>query len=300
MRRSPEILHLDLDGAWPAFGDVPVRDLREWGPRLRFSAPPRVVEEFDRALGGELPPFLVYGSGDFHHLSALWVRRRPELTTLISFDNHPDWDVRPPRWGCGGWVNRALDRPQVRKVSLWGCGNFECWWPARLFGNWRAEKSSRLEVHPWADGRPARDQARRGAILRENWREKFAEFVRQLGATPVYVTIDLDCLREETAATNWENGRFTVEDLLWALGLLGEGNRIQAGDICGAWSPASFARRKQRFASEMDHPKLPPRSLEETWRVNLPTLARLLPALTHRNQNHAERDDEGPEQKLRR
>ena len=99
-----------------------------------------------------------------------------EPFVLVSFDNHPDWDVRPPRWGCGGWVNRALELPHVKKVSVWGCGNFECWWPGRLFGNRRAEREGRLEVHPWADGRPRADQNRRGAILRANWREHFARF----------------------------------------------------------------------------------------------------------------------------
>ncbi|MBA3962241.1 MAG: hypothetical protein H0X40_10100 [Chthoniobacterales bacterium] len=271
-------IHLDLDGAWPADLGMPTRDLRAWGPRLRFSAPAREIAAFDRELGQALPPFLVYGSGDFHHLTALWIRRQKRLTTVVSFDNHPDWDLRPPRWCCGGWVNRALEWPQVEKVSVWGCGNFECWWPARIFGNNRAELAGRLEVHPWADDRSRRDRKRCGAILRENWREKFSDFVRQLGATQVYVTIDLDCLRVEEAATNWENGRFSLEDVAWALGGLGS-SRIAAGDICGAWSPATYARRKQRFAAQMDHPKLPPRDPAEMRRTNAAALQRLLPLL---------------------
>ena len=276
IQRADEVLHLDLDGAWPADVGLPTRDLREWGPRLRFSAPPREIASFDRALGETLPPFLVYGSGDFHHLTALWLRRQKRLTTVVSFDNHPDWDVRPPRWGCGSWVNRALEWPQVEKVSVWGCGNFECWWPARIFGNNRAERTGRLEVHPWADDRSGKDRARRGAILRDNWREKFSEFVRQLGPARVYVTVDLDCLRAEDAATNWESGRFGVEDVAWAIALLGGRDRIVAGDICGAWSPATYARRKQRFASEMDHPKLPLRDPAEMQRTNLAALRRIL------------------------
>lgn len=285
---TADLLHLNLDDAWSAELALPTRDLREWGPRLRFSAPPREIAAFDRALPKKLPPLLVYGSGDFHHLSALWVKRQPRLTTVVSFDNHPDWDVRPPRWGCGSWVNRALEGPQVEKVSVWGCGNFECWWPGRIFGNNRAERAGRLDVHPWADDRSAKERERRGAILRGNWREKFSTFVRQLAGAPVYVTIDLDCLRAEDAATNWESGRFETDDIVWALEQLG--SSIGAGDICGAWSPAVYARRKQRFASEMDHPKLPPRDPQETQCKNLATLRRLLPALTQRNQNHAEAD----------
>lgn len=269
-------LHLNLDDAWSFDPPRSTLDLRAWGPRLRFSAPPREIERFDREIGDVLPPFLIYGSGDFHHLTALWIRRHPELRTIVSFDNHPDWDRRPPRWACGGWVNRALELPHVEKVSVWGCGNFECWWPMRIFGNERAEREGRLEVHPWADERSASEQNRRGAIRRENWRELFAAFVRHLGSARVYVTIDLDCLRSEDAVTNWESGRFTIDDLVWALGLLGEGNRIGAGDICGAWSPPVYARWKQRLAATFDHPKLPERDPLIVRQINTAALHRLL------------------------
>jgi arginase family enzyme len=199
---------------------------------------------------------------------------------VVSFDNHPAWDVRPPKWGCGGWVNRALELPHVRHVSVWGCGNFECWWPHQLFGNRRAERAGILEVHPWADGRPAKDRQRRGAILRETWRRPFERFVKNLGGADVYVTIDLDCLRAEDAVTNWESGRFTIVDLAWALQTLRDNCRIVAGDICGAYSEPSYARWKQKFVSEMDHPKLPRPSADEIRGINFATLEKLWRALT--------------------
>jgi arginase family enzyme len=264
-------IHLNLDNAWP--GDaVPfgTRNFTSWGPQLRFSAPARVIEEFYREAQKELAPFVLYGSGDFHHLTALWVRRVAEPFVLLSFDNHPDWDIRPPRWCCGSWVNRALELPQVEKVSVWGCGNFECWWPGRLFGNRRAEREGRLEIYRWAEGRPQANQDRLGAILRANWRERFAEFVQTLGESNLYLTIDLDCLRAEDAITNWENGRFTLDDLGWALTRLRESQaKIVGGDICGAFSTPSYARRGQRFIAEMDHPKLPIPDLEMARKTNL-------------------------------
>ena len=72
-----------------------------------------------------------------------------------------------------------------RKVRVWGCGNFECWWPAQLFGTRAAERRGTVEVHPWADVRPPRDQKRRGAILRTTWRERFGEFGRALDRVAV-------------------------------------------------------------------------------------------------------------------
>jgi hypothetical protein len=175
MHFSSSGLHLNLDDAWQdePLG-LPIVDVRNWGPQLRFSAPPRLVAEFYRDHETHLAsPFLLYGSGDFHYLTALRLRCVARPIVVVSFDNHPDWDVRPPKWGCGGWVNRALELPHVRQVSVWGCGNFECWWPHQIFGNRRAERAGILEVHPWADDRPVKDRQRQGAILRDNWRERF-------------------------------------------------------------------------------------------------------------------------------
>ena len=274
-------LHLNLDNAWPAFAlPFETLDATAWGPQLRFSAPSRLIEEFYHEAPKE--PFILFGSGDFHHLTALWVRQVAEPFVLISIDNHPDWDVRPPRWGCGGWVNRALELPRVKKVSVWGCGNFECWWPGQLFGNRRAEREGKLEVHPWADDRPPSDQNRRGAILRRNWRERFAEFVEGLGGSNLYLTIDLDCLRAEEAVTNWESGRFTLEDVAWALTQLRTSKgKIVGGDICGAFSPPVYARRKQRFVAGIDHPKLPVVDMEMARKINLNAFEALWPILTH-------------------
>jgi arginase family enzyme len=278
-------LHLNLDDAWQGEPlGLPVIDARAWGPRLRFSAPSRLIEQFYREHATNLgAPFLLYGSGDFHHLTALRPRRIPEPIVLVSFDNHPDWAVGPAKWACGGWVNRALEVPNVRRVSVWGCGNFECWWPHQIFGNRRAERAGVLEVHPWADDRSAKDRERRGAILHENWREHFEQFLGTVSGENVYVTIDIDCLRASEAVTNWEAGRFTIADLEWALGKLREFSQIIGGDICGAYSPPSYARFKQRFAADFDHPKiqLPPAdqirainfaALEKLWRLLTGTL----------------------------
>jgi arginase family enzyme len=281
MNHSPAALHLNLDEAWlnEPLG-LPVVDARSWGPQLRFSAPPRFVAKFYREHETHLAaPFLLYGSGDFHYVTALRLRRVAGPVVVVSFDNHPDWDVRPPKWGCGGWVNRALELLQVSHVAVWGCGNFECWWPHQIFGNRRAERIGILEVHPWAEDRPARDRQRRGAILRENWREHYEQFLKSTVGEHVYVTIDLDCLRAEEAVTNWESGRFTIADLQWALGRLHDSCRIVGGDICGAYSSPKYARWKQRFAAEFDHPKFARPTVEETQKLNFTTLEKLWPLL---------------------
>jgi arginase family enzyme len=274
-------LHLNLDDAWrdEALG-LPVIDARTWGPRLRFSAPPRLVAEFYREHEANLAsPFLLYGSGDFHYLTALRLRRFAGPIVLLSFDNHPDWDVRPPKWGCGGWVNRALELSNVRHVSVWGCGNFECWWPHQIFGNRRAERAGVLDVHPWADDHPAKDRERRGAILRDNWHDHFEQLLETAGGKNVYITIDLDCLNASEAVTNWEAGRFTIADLEWAVRKLRESSQVIGGDICGAYSAPNYARFKQRFAAEFDHPKIQLPAPDRIHQINLASLERLWPLL---------------------
>lgn len=246
---------------------------------MRFSAPPRVVENFYREISERLAPFVLYGSGDFHYLTALWLRRVAEPFVLVSFDNHPDCAITPPKWACGGWINRALELPNVQHVAIWGCGSFECWWPHNILGNRRAQRDGRLEIHPWADDRPMEDRQRPGAISRQNWRDQFQKFAPSLRDKNLYVTIDLDCLNADTAATNWENGRFEVDDVLWALGKLREQARIVGGDICGVYSGPKYARWKQKFASNWDHPKLAPPSTEQI-RHTFAAVERLWPALT--------------------
>lgn len=277
-------IHVDLDGAWngTALG-LPTLDRRTWGPRLRFSAPDGEMEAFFAACAAALDQarFLVYGSGDFHHLSALWVRRTAGPLALVSFDNHPDWDIRPPKWCCGSWINRALDLPQVEAVSVWGCGNFECWGWHRMWGNHRDVRAGRLTVHPWADERTPEERARPASITRETWRDRFARFADGLGGKRVYVTVDLDGLRAEDAVTNWENGRFSAEDVAWALDEIRRGGGgIVAGDVCGARSEPAYARWTQKFASETDHPELPPFDREAAARINERSFATVWPRLT--------------------
>src|SRR5438128_1775154 len=69
-------LHLDLDGAWDedTLG-LPRREARGWGPWLRCFGRRAEVEAFYLEACRDLPPFVLYGSGDYHYLTALLVRR---------------------------------------------------------------------------------------------------------------------------------------------------------------------------------------------------------------------------------
>lgn len=274
-------VHLDLDGALGASpAGLPDVDARSWGPRLRYLARPADIERFRERFGERLAPFVVYGSGDFHHLTALLAGRLHEPLVLVCFDNHPDWDRRPPRWACGAWVNRALALPQVRAVSVWGCGNHELRPPHRLFAPRAALRSGRLEVRGWRARLGRWADTGSGALEGATWRSQLEGFCAGLGGARVYVSVDLDCLRDGAATTSWEPGLFTPDDLRWALSVLHRATRVVGGDICGAWSPGTYERPFQRLAARWDHPRLPPREPPAARTLNRAAVAALWPALT--------------------
>jgi arginase family enzyme len=275
---------IDLDGAWPE-GTLQIGcslDCRAWGPNLRYCAPAKVIEAFYRDVAEKLTPFTLFGSGDFHHLTALWLRQITQPFALISFDNHPDWDTRPPRWCCGTWMNRALESTLLRKVIIWGCANFELNPPHRWFANHRALRAGRLEVWPWIDRFGASARRRWEGINRENWQDRFSKFAAGFTNSPVYVTIDMDCLTPETASTDWEQGLFTPEDIRWALSKLREFTTVIGGDLCGAYSPAQYARWTQHQTALIDHPKKPAPDAESAQRLNLAAATQMWPALIGR------------------
>lgn len=273
---------IELDGAWRPNSLELTRslDCRAWGPKLRYCAPTRVIETFYRELEEKLTPFTLYGSGDFHHLTALWVRQFKQPFVLISFDNHPDWDTRPPHWCCGTWMNRALESPLLKRVAIWGCANFELNPPHRWFANHRALRAGRLEMWPWIDRFGSSARRRWTGINAENWQDRFAKFAAGLSDSPIYVTIDMDCLKPETARTDWEQGLFTPADIAWALRKLRESTTIIGGDLCGAHSPAQYSRWTQRQTAHIDHPKQSPSDAGNAQRLNLEAARQMWPALT--------------------
>lgn len=275
-------VHLDLDGAWGA--DLPVQrlDARAWGPRLRYIATAAEIAAFENEIARNLPPFIVYGSGDFHQLAAVFARRHARALsgprTVVSFDNHPDWDIRPPKWSCGAWVSRVLEEAAVSRVSVWGCGNFELAFPSRLFAN-RALRDGRLEVHAWSERQSAATRKQFDCMTRDQWRDRFDAFARALAGSAVYITVDMDCLRAEEAETNWENGLFTAGDVAWAIRTLRGHARVAAGDLCGARSGGTYARLFQRLAAWWDHPKPARDSANAGHAINLRAFQTIWPAL---------------------
>jgi arginase family enzyme len=275
---------LAVDDAWDFLseqsGSLPPRiNAVQAGKSLRFLTSKPRIEQFYRDYGREFRPYTLSGSGDFHHLTALLVRQFSNPFVIVSFDNHPDWDIRPPHWCCGAWINRALENPLVERIAVWGCGSFECLFPGRLLGNSRACKRGRLKVVPWAKEN-RKYPVWLSPMTSASWREKFTHFAKAIAASDVYVTIDLDCLVESEAVTNWENGSYSISEISWAINQLRKRTNIVGGDLCGASSSPRFAGWFQRFASKIDHPKDRRISVSEQQSINREVFSSIWPALT--------------------
>jgi arginase family enzyme len=277
-------VHIDLDGAFQrdtTAGDSYL-DCRQWGPQLRYTATQRGMDGFHDFVRARerLAKFTLFGSGDFHHLSTLWLRRIEKPFVLVSFDNHPDWDIRPPRWGCGTWINRALELPMLQRASIWGCGNFELNWPGYLFVSRKALRAGRIEVWPWTERLDASGVKRWPGMTLDDWRVQFGKFARGLAGQDVYITVDLDCLADGESVTNWEHGLFTVSDVVWAIGQIREHGTIVGGDLCGAYSEPQYGRWFQGMLANFDHPQGPVKNRDVAAERNGRALSVVWPALT--------------------
>jgi len=272
---------LALDDAWDFAADdiLPKRiEAQKEGELVRFITSQKKITRFYQDFRSQLRPFTLSGSGDFHHLTALFVQQFSEPFVIVSFDNHPDWDIRPPYWSCGAWINRALENPLVKSIAVIGCGSFECLFPFRFLGNALACKEGRLLVCPW------RKNGKHyplwlHPITTAQWREEFSKFAETLKDMAVYITVDMDCLNAEEAVTNWESGLFSADEIVWAINLLRSNAKIIGGDLCGAISTPHFAYAFQRLASRFDRPAK--RSIDQgaAQIINQKSLAKIWPVL---------------------
>ena len=62
------------------------------------------------------------------------------------------------------------------------------------------------------------------------------------GDLPVYLSIDLDVLAREYAATDWSQGNYSPEKLRAEITQIAAGHRILGADVCGGLSIAKGAR----------------------------------------------------------
>jgi hypothetical protein len=259
---SPPPLALDLDGSCRAVArpDLARIDLTAWQERVRFGCTPRDWRAFSAHLDALLPaahgPVLL-GSGDFHHVSALLIarqaRRRAGLRVLVC-DNHPDNMRFPFGIHCGSWVARIARLPRIARIDVAGICSPDASighaWENRLWPLFRGRvRYWTIGVKTgWTRALGRRDAARAfddAASLVAALRNELAA-----ESSPLYLSIDKDVLDARVARTNWDQGRFTLDDLLAIIAAARP--RLAGSDITGDVSIHRYRARWKRWLSALD------------------------------------------------
>ena len=279
-----------------------ITDLTGIGPAARLYSNEAVYSRIREFLNPRLKNSVTFlGSGDFHHITGLLINQFDEDISVISFDRHPDWDTMPPGISCGSWVTRVLDKSNIKKLILLGALSGDI--SPNLFqtGNFGSLKNDRVEIYPYRH-KPAKlflrnvpknisVSVKKGMFYNElRWQELkdkdpaefFPRILSRLPVKEVYVTIDKDCLRRPYALTNWEEGRFELEELLLMLKLIKDNCRIIGLDITGDYSAVRTEGFIRTAVAYIDHPRdfsAKGRDQPEIDRINETTNIRILELL---------------------
>lgn len=274
---------------------IPARDL---APALRIVASRTALADLTGRMAHIAPagqggaPLIFYGSGDFHHLAALFIAAAKGPLTILHIDNHPDWTGFPATWNCGGWVNRALDLPGVERVVTIGPASDDFVRPQLAFANLDAIRSGRLEVHPWRAapsrlwGRPVNGPGCRttaghihwNCLAGREWEAFAAALDARLPPTPIWVSLDKDALGPEEAVTNWDQGGLGLDAVLSLIRRLARRRPLRGMDVCGDYSVPLYRDPFRWFLSATDHPRLPPVDRAAACSINDLTNTRILHA----------------------
>ena len=173
------------------------------------------------------PGIHFFDNGNYHYMSKLWTDSIREPFDLVVFDHHPD--MQPPRFegilSCGGWIKEVLDNNKfVQNVTVIGVADH------------LVEEIQEDLTHANAD-----DFLNRVTIIREselntlpqNLSSRVCNELASIHSSSLYISIDKDALNTQEAATNWDQGSLTFEQLAETLQALAQNRKILGIDICG-------------------------------------------------------------------
>ncbi len=255
--------------------ETEVIDLKDLGPKARIWLNKKTEKEIKSRIQGSARNAVTFlGSGDFHQVSHILINQFDEPICVILFDFHPDWDILPPRLGCGSWLTQSLKNKNVLKFVLIGVSSKDLSSPWIQTGNLKSLVGNRLEIYPYSHrpsfiflkGIPDNSSIKTRKTLSLNkiyWNELkgkdlinlFLPLLKRLPTQKVYLSIDKDCLRNEYALTNWEEGGLSLEKLRWMLKLIMDHVEIVGMDIVGDYSEISVKGNLKKWISYWDHPR---------------------------------------------
>ena len=162
-----------------------------------------------------------FDNGNYHYMSKLWTDQVQEPFDLVVFDHHPD--MQPPRFegilSCGGWIKEVLDHNKfVQNVIVIGVAD-------HLVEEIREDLSQANSA----------EILNRVTFIRESEIVTLSSHISHFTSlsSSLYISIDKDALSTAEAATNWDQGSLTFEQLANTLQILAQNRKISGIDICG-------------------------------------------------------------------
>jgi arginase family enzyme len=145
----------------------------------------------------------------------------------VVFDHHPD--MQPPRFegilSCGGWIKEVLDHNKlVQNVIVIGVADH------------LVEEIQEDLTHANAAEILSRVTFIRESELKalpQNLSSRVCNELASIHSSSLYISIDKDALNTQEAATNWDQGSLTFEQLAETLQALAQNRKILGIDICG-------------------------------------------------------------------
>jgi len=267
------VLILDFDGSVLPLPDASSLSLGHWQEAIRFGCTSSTLERLDSEIGFQLSPLLrmdeqpiittinprpaiFLGSGDYHHLSHLLIRRYAKTKSAIQvvvFDNHPDNMRYPFGIHCGSWVNQVSRLPFVRCVHVLGITSTDVEIAHAWENHLRPLRAGKVRY--WCVGRNLAWMRYLGITQSQSFESIPAllnafERYLQTHADPVYLSIDKDVLSPDEVHTNWDQGVMRLAELGGAIGLLKP--RLIGSDVTGEVSIFAYQSRFKRLLSGLD------------------------------------------------
>lgn len=252
-------LILDFDRSVLPMPDASVVALNDWQEDVRFGCSKRKLQQLEHRLATVFhtqPLFTFMGSGDFHHVSYLLIKRWSRLNVpiqVVVFDNHPDNMRYPFGIHCGSWVRHVSRLPFVACVHVVGITSSDVE-ASHVLENYLLPLCSG-KVRYWCVQRKLnllRYLGARGCRSFTSVKVLIGALLDELAATsePVYLSIDKDVLAPEVVQTNWDQGVMTLQELMQMVRALK--TRTIAGDVVGEVSSYRYRSRFKRILSGLD------------------------------------------------
>jgi hypothetical protein len=202
--------------------------------------------------------FVLLGSGDFHHLSLALLAQQTAPFTLVMFDNHPDWMRPPHKYHCGSWIYTAARMQQVERIVIIGLESGDLAGKRFLAGDIDSYLQQKIVLLPYlpidVQIQSEQQTVRLESKLKVDLNEGIKQILDTIVTQNVYISIDKDCLQQQDAVTNWEQGTLPLDTVISCIQAIAQNHNIAGADTVGDYSPPVFSSPLKWLGSLFDRP----------------------------------------------